>query len=340
LEKVLTGTGIPQRMFSFTAVQVEGLNSYNAVPNGITDTTYIMKEGTFTITLSGLTATARPYYFMITEVGVDDAMWAYSKNTHWVEVTVYDLGGGYVSSTVTARSGSNRFVNTYGPKATPVPLVPKDEPIVTITPTPIPLETPAPTPYIPPYYPPRGGDEGDADADSDTDTDADADGDADTDTDTDSDADADADSDTDTDADADGDADTDADADDDADADTDSDLPDFVVPTDDTTDDSDQIPENLMNRFNELVAERNDERYTNAHLEQVDDDHWMLLDDDGIPLGMFSRTDDDDWDFEDYIPLGNLPQTSGTKASPIMGLAGAILVATGLIIVFRRKKLT
>ena len=71
-----------------------------------------------------------------------------------------------------------------------------------------------------------------------------------------------------------------------------------------------------------------------------DGDGWLELDEDGVPLGRWGWDDDlEEWVFEEFIPLADMPQT-GYKDTPLylLSLMGLSLIGMGVAISSLTKK--
>ena len=97
------------KTFTFTAVQVTGDGSNEAVEDGASGTGSITGEGTFTIGIGNLTRGT--YWFKVTENDESSKGWTYSKQAYWVEVVVKDQGRHRAVATVSYDGGV--FVNEY-----------------------------------------------------------------------------------------------------------------------------------------------------------------------------------------------------------------------------------
>jgi hypothetical protein len=76
----------------------------------------------------------------------------------------------------------------------------------------------------------------------------------------------------------------------------------------------------------------------NTMLVQLDDDTWLMIDEDGIPLGVWTWDDEEEiWIFDEDIPLGTLdmPVTGYTRLTDYLGFLGLLLLIAGLIIRIR-----
>ena len=75
-------------------------------------------------------------------------------------------------------------------------------------------------------------------------------------------------------------------------------------------------------------------------LVQQPDGTWFEFDLNGVPLGSWYQDTEGNWSFIDFgaIPLGAiLPQTGELSAALLLGFAGTLLVAAGLLIRRRRN---
>jgi LPXTG-motif cell wall-anchored protein len=60
-----------------------------------------------------------------------------------------------------------------------------------------------------------------------------------------------------------------------------------------------------------------------------DDGYWIELDEDGIPLGIWKwDPEEEEWIFDDEIPLGNMPKTDGSQLPAFM----LIILGLGMIL--------
>lgn len=70
-----------------------------------------------------------------------------------------------------------------------------------------------------------------------------------------------------------------------------------------------------------------------------DGDGFLEFDENGVPLGKWDWDDDQgEWIFDEFPPLGNLPQTGNDGAPPYMYIPGALLIALGLTLRYTDKK--
>ncbi|MDR0469041.1 MAG: hypothetical protein LBH09_03610 [Peptococcaceae bacterium] len=67
-----------------------------------------------------------------------------------------------------------------------------------------------------------------------------------------------------------------------------------------------------------------------------DGDGWLELDEDGVPLGRWDWDDEEEeWIFDEFPPLGRLPQTAQNNGAPLyMYIPGILLIALGLTLRF------
>ena len=118
---------IPEREFTFTAVQVDSLGAigYTGAGEPLSGRNAIWGAGEFTIRISGLPVpdSSQNYYFLVREEQTGDGEdgWSFSKEYFWVRVTVTNDEDGEASASVTAIvdkegtvANTISFTNTFG----------------------------------------------------------------------------------------------------------------------------------------------------------------------------------------------------------------------------------
>ena len=72
----------------------------------------------------------------------------------------------------------------------------------------------------------------------------------------------------------------------------------------------------------------------------MDEDGWIELDEDGVPLGRWDWDEEEEmWIFDPFVPLGGMPQTGVLRwPIPLLSGSGTLLIGCGCIINRKGKK--